>query len=164
MSGYSRGARRPAAEPRPGRVAVGDDRAARVSDPRPGRTSRAAADDPAVRRSQAQWAASLIYFAFGVIEIVLAIRVFLKLIAANTATGFTRLIYSLSGPFVAPFKNIVTTPVAANGATFEASSLIAIAIYLLLSWLLVRLLFLLIARPTGDDYATPAPRETGLEG
>ena len=109
-------------------------------------------DALAVRRSNAQWIGSLIYFVFGVIEITIAIRIFLKLIAANTTTGFTRLIYGLSGPFVAPFKNIVNTPVADNGATFEASSLLAIVIYLILSWLLVRLLMLVIARPTGDGY------------
>src|SRR4051812_4828297 len=99
------------------------------------------------RRSDAAWTARLIYFVFGVIEILIALRVLLKLIAANTGSGFTRFIYSVTGPFVAPFKNIVDSPTARNGAVFEVSSILAIVIYLLISWLSVRLLILLIERP-----------------
>jgi len=100
------------------------------------------------RRSNAAWTARAIYFCFAAIQIALGLRVLLKLIAANPASGFTRLIYGLTAPFVAPFSNIVATPTAANGATLDASSLLAILIYLLLSWLIVRLLLLLLDRPS----------------
>jgi YggT family protein len=101
------------------------------------------------RRSEAAWTAQLIYFVFGVVEILIALRVLLKLIAANTGSGFTRFIYGVTGPFVAPFKNIVDSPTARNGAVFEVSSILAIVIYLLINWLIVRLLLILIERPGG---------------
>lgn len=107
------------------------------------------------RRSNAAWTARVIYFCFAVIQIALGLRVLLKLIAANPMSGFTRFIYGFTAPFVAPFSNIVATPTAANGATLDVSSLLAILIYLLLSWLIVRLLLLLIERPS------PPPRARG---
>ncbi len=100
------------------------------------------------RRSNAAWTARVVYFCFAVIQIALGLRVLLKLIAANPTSGFTRFIYGLTAPFVAPFSNIVATPTAANGATLDVSSLLAILIYLLLSWLIVRLLLLLLDRPS----------------
>lgn len=130
---------------------------AAVAEAVPGYAEATPSDPLAVRRSNVQWIGSLIYFVFGVVEILIAIRVFLKLIGANTTTGFTRLIYGLTGPFVAPFQNIVNTPVADNGATFEASSLLAIVIYLILSWLIVRLLLILIARPTAESHGAGNP-------
>ena len=99
------------------------------------------------RRSNAAWTTRVIYFCFAVIQIALGLRVLLKLIAANPLSGFTRFIYGFTAPFVAPFSNIVATPTAGNGATLDVSSLLAILIYVLLSWLIVRLLLLLLDRP-----------------
>lgn len=101
-----------------------------------------------LRRVNAQWTARAIYFAFGVVEIVIGIRILLKLIAANEASGLARFVYAFTGPFLAPFQNVVNSPRARNGSTFEFSSLLAILIYLLISWLIVRLIFLLLDRPT----------------
>lgn len=104
-------------------------------------------DPLSARRSNAAWTARLVCFCFAVIEIALGLRILLKLIAANPDSGFTRLIYGVTAPFVAPFSNIVTMPTARNGATLDLSSLLAILVYLLLSWLCVRLFLLLIERP-----------------
>jgi YggT family protein len=100
------------------------------------------------RRSTADWINGLISLVIGLIAILIAIRVVLKLLAANTASGFTHFIYGVTGPFVAPFQGIFGTPSADNGAVFEISSILAIAIYLLVGWLLMRLVALLIDRPT----------------
>lgn len=105
-------------------------------------------DERELRRSNAQWTARAISFAFGVIEIAIGLRLLLKLIAANEASGFARFIYGFTAPFVAPFQGVVNSPRARNGSVFEFSSVLAILIYLLLSWLIVRLLFLLLDRPT----------------
>lgn len=101
-----------------------------------------------IRRVNAQWTARVIYFAFGVVEIAIAIRVLLKLIAANEASGLARFIYGFTGPFLAPFQNVVTSPRARNGSIFEFSSLLGILIYMLISWLIVRVIFLLLDRPS----------------
>jgi uncharacterized protein YggT (Ycf19 family) len=100
------------------------------------------------RRSTADWINGLISLVIGLIAILIAIRVVLKLLAANTASGFTHFIYGVTGSFVAPFQGIFGTPSTDNGAVFEISSILAIAIYLLVGWLLMRLVQLMIDRPT----------------
>lgn len=99
------------------------------------------------RRSMADWITGLISMVIGVIAILIALRVVLKLLAANTESGFTQFVYNVSGPFVAPFLGIFGTPSAQNGSVLEISSILAIAIYLLVGWLIIRLLQLLIDRP-----------------
>jgi uncharacterized protein YggT (Ycf19 family) len=108
----------------------------------------ATVDYVGARRSTADWLTGLISLIIGVIAILIAIRVVLKLLAANTASSFTQFIYNVTGPFVAPFQGIFGTPSADNGAVFEISSIRAIAIYLLVGWLIIRLLLLVIDRPT----------------
>jgi uncharacterized protein YggT (Ycf19 family) len=116
--------------------------------------SAATVDYVEARRSTADWLAGLISMVFGLIAILIAIRVVLKLLAANTASGFTQFIYNISGPFVAPFHGIFGTPSADNGAVLEVSSILAIAIYLLVGWLIMRLLQLVIDRPTNGVSVT----------
>ncbi len=105
-------------------------------------------DHVEARRSTADWLSGLISLIIGVIAILIAIRIVLKLLAANTASGFTQFIYNVTGPLVAPFQNIFGTPAAGNGAVFEISSVLAIAIYLLIGWLLIKLVQLIIDRPS----------------
>ncbi len=106
-------------------------------------------------RSYAAWAAHLVYYLFALAEILIAFRVLLKLIAANQESGFTRFIYAVTGPLIAPFRNIVASPTARNGSTLEISSLLAIVVYLLGCWLLVRLVQLVLERPGGRSAAPP---------
>ena len=98
-------------------------------------------------RSYAAWAARLVYYLFALAEILMALRVLLKLIAANQESGFTRFIYAVTGPLTAPFRNIVASPTARNGSTLEISSLLGIVVYLLACWLAVRLVQLVLERP-----------------
>lgn len=106
------------------------------------------------RRSSADWISGLISFIIAVIAILIAIRLVLKLLAASTESSFTNLIYGVTGPLVGPFQNIFGTPTAGNGAVFELSSLLAIAIYLLAGWLLTRLVQLVLDRPTSGISVT----------
>ena len=75
---------------------------------------------------------------FGVIEALLAIRFVLKALGANAEAGFAQLIYSVTGPLVAPFVGLFSTPQGASGAVLEVHTLIAMVIYALIAWLLVR--------------------------
>ncbi|HEU5330708.1 MAG: YggT family protein [Thermomicrobiales bacterium] len=111
-------------------------------------------DNVEARRSSANWIAGLVYFIFGVIEILIALRILLKLLAANPNAGFAQFIYSVTRPLVAPFEGIVGTPSASNGSVFEVSSVLAIIIYLILSWIIVRLLQLVIDRPASGVSAS----------
>jgi uncharacterized protein YggT (Ycf19 family) len=78
----------------------------------------------------------------GVIEALLIMRVILKALAANPASGFVQFVYSASAPFVAPFQGIFPTP-AARGSVLELSSLVAIVVCALIAWGIVRLLAIL---------------------
>lgn len=111
-------------------------------------------DNVEARRSSANWLAGLIYTLFGIVEILIALRVLLSLIAADRAAGFSRFIYGVTGPFVAPFNGIVGEPAASNGSVFEVPSVLAIIVYLILSWIIVRILQLVIDRPSSGVSAT----------
>ena len=120
-------------------------------------------DNVEARRSTANWITGLIYFLFGLIEIAIALRILLKLLAANPNAGFSQFIYNVTGPFVAPFAGIIGEPAASNGSVFELSSVLALIVYLLLSWIVAKLVQLLIDRPASGVSASRAVgRRTGL--
>ncbi len=81
----------------------------------------------------------IIWYVFSVLEALLLLRFFLKLIGANPAAGFTNLIYSLTYPLVAPFLYVIHSPQVA-GSTFEWTTLLGLFVYWLLAWGVVRLL------------------------
>ncbi|MBU4556526.1 MAG: YggT family protein [Actinobacteria bacterium] len=81
----------------------------------------------------------IITFVFAVIEVFIGIRFVLMLFGANAEAGFVKLIYSVSGVFMAPFIAIFDTQ-KAGGAVFEWSALVAIAVYALVAWGLVALI------------------------
>ena len=81
----------------------------------------------------------LVTYAFGVVEVLIAIRFVLKLLGANGTAGFVQFIYGLSGIFMAPFDTIFGAQ-RVSGAVFEWSALVAIAIYALVAWGIVALI------------------------
>jgi hypothetical protein len=88
----------------------------------------------------------LIWLLFGLLEALIGLRVVLRLIAANPANPFARIVYDLSYVFVWPFLGLTHTP-AANGAALEISSLIAMFVYALVGWALVQFVWIVFDRP-----------------
>jgi YggT family protein len=113
-------------------------------------------DNVEARQSRALWLENLIYFIFGGIALLIAMRVLLKAIGANPDNGFTNFIYQLSRLFVAPFLTMVNPIELSETAVFEVASVLAIIIYMILAWLLVRLMVLLFNRPATGVSATRA--------
>ncbi len=111
-------------------------------------------DNVEARQSRAAWLENLIYFIFGGIALLIALRVLLKAIGANPDNGFTNLIYRLSHLFVAPFASMFDPIALGTNAVFEVASVLAIIIYLIVAWLLVRLMILLFNRPASGVSAT----------
>lgn len=91
-------------------------------------------------------AENFVYVLFGIVEALVLIRFVLKLLAANPNAGFSSFMYNLTAPFVAPFQGVFPTP-ASNGSVLEIASLLAIIVYALISWAVVRLIDL-ARRPT----------------
>ncbi|MDT8434617.1 MAG: hypothetical protein RQ731_07685 [Anaerosomatales bacterium] len=83
--------------------------------------------------------ARVVWFVFGAIEILIAIRFMLILLGANAEAGFVKLVYGISDIFMAPFVAVFGTD-QVSGATFEWSALVAIAVYALVAWGIVALI------------------------
>jgi len=89
----------------------------------------------------------ILYFIFGAIEALLAVRFTLLLLGANEASGFVRLIYGLSRPFVLPFQGIFGEPTV-GASVLEWASLVGIIVYALVAYGLARLIELIYAPAT----------------
>lgn len=81
----------------------------------------------------------LVYYFFGALEILLAFRLILKLTGANAASGFVRFIYGITGIFILPFQGIFRQAYAST-SVLEPSTIVAIFVYILLAWGIVKLL------------------------
>jgi hypothetical protein len=91
-------------------------------------------------------ATQLIWLGLGILEIMLALRVFLKLIAANPGNLFASMLYAVTDLFLFPFAGLTRTP-AAGGMVLEVHTLIAMVVYALAAWALERLVWVLFYRP-----------------
>ena len=89
----------------------------------------------------------IVWFIVGVIDAIIAIRFVLLLLGANHDAGFVDFVYSISNPLVAPFTGIFGQPTY-GVSVFEISSLLAIIIYTLIGWGIVKLIGL--TRPRTD--------------
>jgi hypothetical protein len=99
-------------------------------------------DDPyAYRRERSYKIQQAIYLLFGILEALLAIRFVLRLLAANPNSGFASAIYSITAPFMAPFVGVFGEP-AAGGSVVEFNALVAIIVYALIAWVLVKVVWL----------------------
>jgi hypothetical protein len=88
----------------------------------------------------------LIWTLTGIVEVVLALRFVLKLIAANPGAQFTAFVYNIGGIFMSPFAGVTGSP-AAGGSVLEVPALIAMLVYALLAWGVVRILWIALERP-----------------
>jgi uncharacterized membrane protein len=94
-----------------------------------------------------------------VLEILLAIRFVLHLIGANAASGFAEFIYGASGLFIAPFTGLVGTPTS-GGTTLEVTTLIAMAVYALLFWIVMRIMPIAVDRPSARTVSRSVREQT----
>jgi hypothetical protein len=95
------------------------------------------------KETPVNYAARVVWTILWVVQVVLALRFILRLIGANPSAGFTDFIYSLAAPLMAPFFNIVpNSRIETSASIFEWNTLIAMVVYWLLAWAIIRLFFL----------------------
>jgi hypothetical protein len=133
-----------------------------TTEPRPGVVTPAAAAvdevhatayDPYANRRRASYRlVQAIWLLFGIVEGILAIRFILRLLGANEAAGFARFIYSASNPFVAPFNNLFANP-GSGGSVLELNTIVAILVYMLVAWLVVKVIWLLAGESRSATHA-----------
>jgi uncharacterized protein YggT (Ycf19 family) len=96
------------------------------------------------RRAGVTRVKQVIYFIFGVINVLLLLRFVLLLLGANELSPFVNLIYGLSSPLARPFQGIFAEPTL-GGSVLEWAALVAIAVYSLVAYGLVRVVALIYA-------------------
>ena len=84
--------------------------------------------------------ARIVWFIGAVLAILLAFRFVLILLGANSSNGFANFIYTVSHPFAAPCFGIFGYTQAYGEAKFEASTLVAIFVYLLVAYGVAKLI------------------------
>jgi hypothetical protein len=82
--------------------------------------------------------------------------VLLELIAANPASPFAHFVYQMTGPFMAPFVGLTVTP-SADGAVLEIPALIAMVVYGVLYWLIIRVMWVIFDPAKARDAAKYKP-------
>lgn len=93
-------------------------------------------------------ATQLIWLLFGILEVLIALRIGLMLIGANPDSPIVALIYGFTHLFLFPFTGLVSSPTAGN-FVLEISSMFAMLVYALIAWALERIVWLIFYRPNG---------------
>ncbi len=94
----------------------------------------------------------LVWLLFGILEVMIALRIGLKLIGANPASPIVSLIYGFTYLFLFPFEGLIASPTSGN-IVLELSSMFAMLIYGLIAWAVERIVWLLFYRPRGQVVA-----------
>ena len=90
----------------------------------------------------------VVWYVLGALEVLLAFRFILKLLAANPGAGFSSFVYNVSYPFVAPFLNVFQRT-QVDGNIFEWTTLLAMLVYWMIAIGIVRLFLM------GKTVSTP---------
>jgi YggT family protein len=122
-------------------------------------TEQVTRDVAAERRLRFYQVTRIIWTVLSLLEILLGLRFMLKLIAANPNSGFAVFMYGITGLFVAPFTGLVGTP-ASGGAILEVTTLIAMAVYALFFWVVVRVIPIIADRPSARTVTRSVREQT----
>jgi uncharacterized protein YggT (Ycf19 family) len=89
---------------------------------------------------------------FGILAVLLGLRILLLLLVANETNAIVDFVFSVTEPFVAPFRGIFAlNEVSAGDATLDIAALVA-----LIGWLLIYLLLMAILRLGDRDRVSTA--------
>ena len=103
-------------------------------------------------------ATQVVWLVLGILEALLALRFFLKLIGANPDSPIAVFIYGFTSLFLFPFAGLTGTP-AAGGMVLEISTVIAMVVYALIGWALERIIWVIFYRPRGPVTQTTTTDE-----
>jgi hypothetical protein len=108
---------------------------------------RVVRDVGAERKQTLRKVSQFIWLLFAILETLIGLRIILRLIAADPNNGFANFIYSLTNPFLQPFFGL-TNNLIADQVVIEIPSFIAMLVYALLGWLIIRVIWLIFYQPT----------------
>lgn len=93
-------------------------------------------------------AIQLVWLIAAVVDIILALDFIFRALKASN-TGFVSFIYSIGGPLAAPFDGIFGNTVTNGQYTLRWSDVVAIVIYSIAAWIVVKLVRIATAPRTG---------------
>lgn len=117
------------------------------------RQTQVVEDHNAERRLAVSRTAGLIWLLFGILVASIGLRVALKLIAANPANPFAGWLYAFTDLFLLPFSGLTITP-SAQGMVLEIPAIIAMLVYALVGWVIVRFVWLVFYQPAARSVRT----------
>lgn len=117
------------------------------------------ADPYAGRRVGMDKLQQALYLLFAVIGALLAVRLVLRVFGADPSAPFVSAVYGVTAPLVAPFVGIFG-PGPVGGNVLEIHSLVALGVYALLAWLLVKLAWLLFGETRSAMTSTTRTTKT----
>jgi hypothetical protein len=98
-----------------------------------------------IREQIVRQVGGLISLGISLLNVLICLRFLLVLLDANRANDFVRFVFLTTQPFLAIFQGLIHSPVYKQ-VEFELISLLAITVYSLLGWIMIRLLSILFAR------------------
>jgi hypothetical protein len=102
-------------------------------------------EPPNVNQEIMQRVTGLISLGVSFLNSLICMRYLLKLLEANPANQFARLIYSTTEPFLSAFSGLTRSPLFREVAP-EINTLIAIMVYSLLAWASIQLIQIMFLR------------------
>ncbi len=118
---------------------------------------------PPTSRQRMRRTSKTIRFIFVVIEILLALRFFLKFIGANPSSPFGIFLFGLTDPLAAPFESLLANPTMGT-EEIEFTTLLALIIYPIFGWIVVRSIQLMFYREKAGQQVVHQKRRTDREG
>jgi YGGT family len=109
------------------------------------------------RANMRYWISRVTYFVLTVLEIILLLRFFFRLLGANQDNAFITFLYNLSHIFVVAFNGIFNDQ-ALGRSVFETSTIVAMVVYALLAWGIVSLCNVLFAPNVPGRQSTTTTR------
>jgi hypothetical protein len=103
-------------------------------------TSRESVVKESVRRqpSGAEVARRVVVFVFGIVQVLILLRIVLLLVGANDDNALVAAIYDLSGLFIAPFEGVLGRETVRNGgAVMDIAAVVALIGWTLLEALII---------------------------
>jgi len=90
---------------------------------------------------------NMVYYLFGIVEVVLVIRVLLHLVADNSGNAFANIIDTISYPFVMLFTTLMKNPILGTNSVLEITTIVAMVVWAIIAWLIARFVWLVLSRP-----------------
>lgn len=80
----------------------------------------------------------IVYLIYGILAGLLGIRIILSLLGANRSNAFADIIYTITGPFVAPFRGLFNIDTTYGVSRIDMESIVAIIVYGLIAWVIAK--------------------------